>query len=91
MQGGLSCGIYPKSSAATIKFVAENTKANIIVVDSEEQFQKVRQVYLLKHMYDLERVPKADFGVLLGYIEGLKGRSRADCLTEARRCGVDVL
>ena len=50
------------------------------------RFQKVRQVYLLRHMYDLDRVPKADFGVLLGYIEGLQGRSRADCLAQVRRC-----
>ncbi|CAH1793780.1 unnamed protein product [Owenia fusiformis] len=39
-------------------------------------FQKVRQVWLLKHMYDVEKIPDEDFEILLSYLEGLKGKAR---------------
>ena len=45
----------------------------------------IMQVYLLKHMYDLKRIPKEDFSLLLAYIEQLKGHSRDECLTHARK------
>jgi long-subunit acyl-CoA synthetase (AMP-forming) len=43
-QGSFSCGLYPNSTPQTIQYVAENTKANIIVVDTEEQYAKIRRV-----------------------------------------------
>ncbi|XP_053494338.1 uncharacterized protein C7orf50 homolog [Ictalurus furcatus] len=40
------------------------------------KFQKTRQVWLLQHMYDSEKVPDAHFSVLLSYLEGLHGIAR---------------
>ncbi|KAF4087568.1 hypothetical protein AMELA_G00072210 [Ameiurus melas] len=40
------------------------------------KFQKTRQVWLLQHMYDSEKVPDAHFSVLLSYLEGLHGVAR---------------
>ncbi|XP_047666782.1 uncharacterized protein C7orf50 homolog isoform X2 [Tachysurus fulvidraco] len=42
----------------------------------EWKFQKTRQVWLLQHMYDREKVPDAHFSVLLSYLEGLRGVAR---------------
>ncbi|KAF7708032.1 hypothetical protein HF521_017089 [Silurus meridionalis] len=45
----------------------------------EWKFQKTRQVWLLQHMYDSEKVSDSHFSVLLSYLEGLRaslGRSR---------------
>ncbi|GAA6085072.1 uncharacterized protein C7orf50 homolog isoform X2 [Tachysurus ichikawai] len=42
----------------------------------EWKFQKTRQVWLLQHMYDSEKVPDAHFSVLLSYLEGLRGVAR---------------
>ena len=44
VSGGLSVALYPNCTAATLKYIAENCRANIIMVDSEEQFAKLRQV-----------------------------------------------
>eukprot|EP00700_Malawimonas_jakobiformis_P002999 EC725409.1.p1 GENE.EC725409.1~~EC725409.1.p1 ORF type:complete len:118 (+),score=17.80 EC725409.1:59-412(+) len=35
------------------------------------KFQKVRQVYLLQHLYERDRVPKSFFPTLLEYLEGM--------------------
>jgi hypothetical protein len=62
------------------------------------KFQKVRQVsisylsfslstvqlYLLKNIYALDRIPKPHFRVLLKYIEDLKGHLREETLKEAQ-------
>ncbi|TSL82514.1 hypothetical protein Baya_6613 [Bagarius yarrelli] len=42
----------------------------------EWKFQKTRQVWLLQHMYDSEKVPDTHFSVLLSYLEGLQGVAR---------------
>ncbi|XP_076826509.1 protein cholesin isoform X1 [Brachyhypopomus gauderio] len=42
----------------------------------EWKFQKTRQVWLLQHMYDSEKVSDAHFKVLLSYLEGLRGVAR---------------
>ncbi|KAM9489087.1 protein cholesin [Clarias gariepinus] len=42
----------------------------------EWKFQKTRQVWLLQHMYDSEKVPDAHFSILLSYLEGLRGMAR---------------
>ncbi|XP_026782591.3 uncharacterized protein C7orf50 homolog isoform X1 [Pangasianodon hypophthalmus] len=42
----------------------------------EWKFQKTRQVWLLQHMYDSEKVSDAHFSVLLSYLEGLRGVAR---------------
>lgn len=46
-------------------------------------FQKVRQVWLLQHMYSAVDVDDVRFGVLLEYLEPLKGNARAETVRKA--------
>lgn len=47
------------------------------------KFQKVRQVWLLKHMYIQDQVTDDDFDILLLYLDGLKGKSREVTVKQA--------
>ncbi|KAL7874839.1 hypothetical protein SRHO_G00058090 [Serrasalmus rhombeus] len=49
----------------------------------EWKFQKTRQVWLLQHMFDSEKVSDAHFAVLLSYLEGLKGVARETTVQKA--------
>ncbi|KAI4898066.1 hypothetical protein NFI96_018069 [Prochilodus magdalenae] len=49
----------------------------------EWKFQKTRQVWLLQHMYDSEKVSDAHFSVLLSYLEGLQGVARETTVQKA--------
>jgi len=51
---------------------------------SEWKFKKVRQIWLLKSIYDHKKVSAAHFALLLDYLEDLKGISRDKTLEEAR-------
>eukprot|EP00163_Fabomonas_tropica_P025135 TRINITY_DN4330_c0_g1_i5.p1 TRINITY_DN4330_c0_g1~~TRINITY_DN4330_c0_g1_i5.p1 ORF type:complete len:210 (+),score=61.77 TRINITY_DN4330_c0_g1_i5:180-809(+) len=48
------------------------------------KFAKVRQSWLLKHMYDRRQLPKAAFATLLEYLEGLQGGGRQATVAEAK-------
>jgi len=50
---------------------------------SEWKFQKKRQTWLLKHMYDTKTVSDDDFNVLLEYMTPLQGLSRTLTLQQA--------
>lgn len=39
-------------------------------------FKKVRQVWLLKNMFDQEQISDENFGILLKYLEGLEGAAK---------------
>lgn len=41
-------------------------------------------MYLLKHIYSLERIPKPAFKILVPYLAGLQGKSLADVLQQAQ-------
>lgn len=41
-------------------------------------------MYLLQHMFDPRRITKTEFKLLLEYLEGLKGKSRNECIEKAR-------
>nr|XP_057917947.1 uncharacterized protein C7orf50 homolog isoform X2 [Doryrhamphus excisus] len=47
------------------------------------RFQKIRQTWLLQHMFDSEQVPDDKFSVLLQYIEGLRGGARDTTVQKA--------
>jgi hypothetical protein len=47
------------------------------------KFQKVRQVWLLEHVYDKDQLPKKEFALMTEYIKELKGAAR----TVSRRRG----
>ncbi|XP_033750847.1 protein IFH1-like isoform X2 [Pecten maximus] len=49
------------------------------------KFQKVRQVWLLQHMYDDSKVPNTDFDRLLLYLENLKGKAKEATLDKASK------
>eukprot|EP00736_Rhodelphis_marinus_P012347 Rmarinus@m.3616 len=47
------------------------------------KFQKVRQTWLLQHMFNPDSIHKTHFPVLLRYINGLQGVAREATLTRA--------
>ncbi|KAI0239726.1 hypothetical protein LSAT2_009550 [Lamellibrachia satsuma] len=49
----------------------------------EWSFQKVRQVWLLQHLYDTDKMSVANFALMLKYIDGLKGNARSLTVTKA--------
>lgn len=56
---------------------------NTFVNDRDSwKFCKVRQVWLLQHMYS-EKIPEKDFQMLLEYLRGLQGNARTQTITKA--------
>ncbi|XP_014663190.1 PREDICTED: uncharacterized protein C7orf50 homolog [Priapulus caudatus] len=47
------------------------------------KFCKVRQIWLLQHMYDVDKLSGSDFALLLEYLEDLKGQARSRTAEEA--------
>ncbi|XP_042559077.1 uncharacterized protein C7orf50 homolog [Clupea harengus] len=43
---------------------------------SEWKFQKIRQTWLLQHMYDAEKVSDASFSITMSYLENMRGTAR---------------
>jgi len=52
--------------------------------DKDWKFRKLRQTWLLQNIYDKEKVSKANFKILLEYLEDLKGAAREQTLKEAK-------
>ncbi|CAG8725762.1 5539_t:CDS:2, partial [Ambispora leptoticha] len=48
------------------------------------KFQKVRQVWLLQHAYDIDNVPNEFFRIFLEYISDLTGKARGKTIKEAQ-------
>lgn len=70
-----------------IQNVAQTQALNYLTCWSEKReewkFQKTRQVWLLQHMYDSEKVSDDHFAVLLSYVEGLRGVARETTVQKA--------
>ncbi|XP_064650677.1 uncharacterized protein C7orf50 homolog [Lineus longissimus] len=49
------------------------------------KFEKVKQMILLNSMYDVDKLPEADFEILLSYLDGLVGKGRVKTLEEAEK------
>ncbi|XP_041362919.1 myb-like protein X isoform X2 [Gigantopelta aegis] len=49
------------------------------------KFQKIRQVWLLQHMYQVNEVPDDSFAILLSYLDGLKGKARETTIADAEK------
>lgn len=47
------------------------------------KFQKIRQTWLLQHMYDSDKIPDDTFVVLLQYLEGLCGNAKETTVQKA--------
>ncbi|XP_033975990.1 uncharacterized protein C7orf50 [Trematomus bernacchii] len=50
---------------------------------AEWKFQKIRQTWLLQHMFNSEQVPDEKFSVLLEYLEGLQGAAKDTTVKKA--------
>ena len=44
VSGGLAAGIYTTNSPAAVKYVAEHSRANLVVVEDQHQVDKVQEV-----------------------------------------------
>ncbi|XP_021374463.1 uncharacterized protein C7orf50 homolog [Mizuhopecten yessoensis] len=68
---------------------AQTAAINYLKTWSEDiaswKFQKVRQVWLLQHLYDESKVPNTDFDRLLLYLENLKGKAKEETLLKASK------
>ncbi|KAG0344583.1 hypothetical protein BG004_004344 [Podila humilis] len=49
------------------------------------KFQKLRQVWLINHMYNDKEIPDSHWGIFLEYIRDLKGAARATAIQEAQQ------
>ncbi|XP_068165644.1 long-chain-fatty-acid--CoA ligase ACSBG2-like [Antennarius striatus] len=76
LAGGLAVGIYATNSAEACKYVAENSQANIIVVEDNEQIQKILEVEdqlpHLKAIIQYKDVPKEKRPNLYSWAEFMK-------------------
>ncbi|XP_039265347.2 uncharacterized protein LOC120340999 [Styela clava] len=48
------------------------------------KFRKVRQIWLVKHMYDQDAINDTNFNYLVEYLEGSKGGARSRLITDAQ-------
>lgn len=51
---------------------------------SKWKFQKSKQVWLLKNMYHLEKVPASNFKTMLLYIDSMQGETKKRVIDEAK-------
>lgn len=51
--------------------------------NKEWKFSKSKQVWLLKNLYHLEKVPAKHFKILLSYIDTVQGASKERLIKEA--------
>eukprot|EP01134_Creolimax_fragrantissima_P006904 CFRG6904T1 len=61
--------ISPNAAALAFLDTWKNDKDNW-------KYQKVRNTYILKNMYDPYKIPKESFKIVLEYLDGLKGKAR---------------
>lgn len=57
---GFGVGIYTTNSPEACQYVAENCKANIIVVENHKQLQKILQVSARRHDSGFSYLPRQD-------------------------------
>jgi len=51
---------------------------------TEWKFQKHRQIWLLRHMYDVQKITEKKFRWLLAYLADSKGKSREKTIDDAK-------
>ncbi|XP_068939272.1 long-chain-fatty-acid--CoA ligase ACSBG2-like [Petaurus breviceps papuanus] len=52
--GGISVGIFPQNSAQTCRFIADNSEANIIIVENDWHLQKILKIQ--DHLHHLKAI-----------------------------------
>ncbi|XP_060696796.1 uncharacterized protein C7orf50 homolog [Hemiscyllium ocellatum] len=68
----------PSASDLALKYLKSWSKER-----KNWKFQKTRQTWLLKHMYDRTKISDKHFARLLKYLNGLKGKAREETIQKA--------
>ncbi|XP_043567818.1 uncharacterized protein C7orf50 homolog isoform X1 [Chiloscyllium plagiosum] len=68
----------PSASDLALKYLKSWSKKR-----KNWRFQKTRQTWLLKHMYDRNKLSDKHFARLLKYLNGLKGNAREETIQKA--------
>ena len=82
---------HPEEAASYLtQWKASKSKDSSTRAMSSWKFNKNTQSWLIRHMYEVDKVPKSTFLLLLEYLEGLEGkfiidRMRNDALRRCRR------
>mmetsp|Transcript_13288 Transcript_13288/g.24945 ORF Transcript_13288/g.24945 Transcript_13288/m.24945 type:complete len:220 (-) Transcript_13288:543-1202(-) len=86
-QSQSSSGKKKKQKEAHIKDPSEAANYLILWKTSKQswKFNKNTQSWLIRHMYEADKVPKATFSLLLEYLLGAEGNTRDRIRTEAAR------
>uniref|UniRef100_A0A8C6MBN7 Long-chain-fatty-acid--CoA ligase ACSBG2 n=1 Tax=Nothobranchius furzeri TaxID=105023 RepID=A0A8C6MBN7_NOTFU len=84
LAGGFAVGIYTTNSPEACQYVAENSKANIIVVENHKQLQKILQLPHLKAIVQYKDSPKEKRPNLYSWQEFMElGRDEPDAPLDA--------
>lgn len=82
---------HPDEAASYLtQWKASKSEDTSIRARSSWKFNKNTQSWLIRHMYEVDKIPKSTFLILLEYLEGLEGkfiidRMRNDALRRCRR------
>ncbi|XP_072337091.1 protein cholesin isoform X2 [Scyliorhinus torazame] len=86
--GALVEKVKPQQSSAkdlALKYLMRWSKKH-----KDWRFQKTRQTWLLKHMYDCDKMSDKHFTALLNYLDGLKGNAREVTIQKAEALMEDL-
>eukprot|EP00537_Pseudo-nitzschia_pungens_P009957 CAMPEP_0172386472 /NCGR_PEP_ID=MMETSP1061-20121228/4009_1 /TAXON_ID=37318 /ORGANISM="Pseudo-nitzschia pungens, Strain cf. pungens" /LENGTH=236 /DNA_ID=CAMNT_0013115857 /DNA_START=404 /DNA_END=1114 /DNA_ORIENTATION=+ len=77
-----------EASSYLTQWKASKSEDSSVRASSSWKFNKNTQSWLIRHMYEAEKVPKATFVLLLEYLEGLEGKTIKDRMRSdaSRRC-----
>ena len=80
---------YPEDVALYLtRWKASKSEDPSIRASSSWKFNKNTQSWLIRHMYEIDKVPKSTFLLLLDYLKGLEGKFTINRITTdaSRRC-----
>lgn len=69
-----------ETSAAYMQYLEEHQNSR-----DDWKFNKAKQISLLKHAFDVDRIPTSHTDALSGYVKGLRGESARDRLKETAK------
>eukprot|EP00536_Pseudo-nitzschia_multiseries_P016882 jgi/Psemu1/70012/estExt_Genemark1.C_12740003 len=77
-----------EASSYLTQWKRSKSEDSSVRASSHWKFNKNTQSWLIRHMYEVEKVPKSTFLILLEYLEGLEGKTIKDRMRSdaSRRC-----
>mmetsp|Transcript_22385 Transcript_22385/g.48701 ORF Transcript_22385/g.48701 Transcript_22385/m.48701 type:complete len:218 (+) Transcript_22385:131-784(+) len=77
-----------EASSYLTQWKANKSEDDLVRASSSWKFNKNTQSWLIRHMYEVDKVPKPTFLLLLEYLEGLEGKIIKDRMRSdaSRRC-----